>query len=86
VSERRAHGLLPSGGTRSIGGAGAGGLGLLLGSALAVAELEAELYGAIRSTGTTARDTYVAGEGGKDREPHMAESQLSELRNMGVLL
>jgi hypothetical protein len=28
----------------------------------------------------------VASERGKQREPHMAESQLSELRNMGVLL
>jgi hypothetical protein len=28
----------------------------------------------------------VAGERGKQREPHIAESQLSELRNMGVLL
>jgi hypothetical protein len=28
----------------------------------------------------------VAGERGKEREPHMAESQLSELRNMSVLL
>jgi hypothetical protein len=28
----------------------------------------------------------VAGERGKEREPQMAESQLSELRNMGVLL
>jgi hypothetical protein len=28
----------------------------------------------------------VASEHGKQREPHMAESQLSELRNMGVLL
>ena len=28
----------------------------------------------------------MASERGKQREPHMAESQLSELRNMGVLL
>jgi hypothetical protein len=28
----------------------------------------------------------VASERGKQGEPHMAESQLSELRNMGVLL
>jgi hypothetical protein len=28
----------------------------------------------------------VAGERGKDREPQMAESQLVELRNIGVLL
>ena len=28
----------------------------------------------------------MAGERGKDREPQIAESQLAELRNMGVLL
>ena len=28
----------------------------------------------------------MASERGKQREPHMAESQLSELRNMSVLL
>jgi hypothetical protein len=28
----------------------------------------------------------VAGERGNEREPQMAESQLAELRNMGVLL
>ena len=28
----------------------------------------------------------MADERGKEREPHMAESQLSELRNMSVLL
>ena len=28
----------------------------------------------------------MASERGKEREPHMAESQLAELRNMGVLL
>ena len=28
----------------------------------------------------------MASEGGKDREPQIAESQLAELRNMGVLL
>ena len=28
----------------------------------------------------------MAGERGKERRPHMAESQLSELRNMSVLL
>jgi hypothetical protein len=32
------------------------------------------------------KDTDVAGERGNDREPQMAESQLAELRNIGVLL
>jgi hypothetical protein len=49
-----AHVLLPASGACGIGGAGAAGLGLLLGPALAVAELEAELCKAIRSTGATA--------------------------------